>query len=203
MDNAICSSSASLQEKNNLKQELNSAYLEEEVFWKQKSRIQWLRSGDKNTKYFHGITKARRNRNTIHSISDENGVLQRGTQQIAQVAQDYFQKLYSSVPIAASRFEEVFSGFERRVTDAMKMDLIKPVTAEEIETAIFDIGAHRAPGPDGFSAIFYHQYWEDIKPEIIVEVTKFFETGMMDEKLNHTHLCLIPKVYPPTGMQEF
>ncbi|KAF3497270.1 hypothetical protein DY000_02052360 [Brassica cretica] len=61
LDNAICSSSASIQEKNNLKAELNTAYLEEEVFWKQKSLIQWLRSGDKNT---------------INSILDENGVLQ-------------------------------------------------------------------------------------------------------------------------------
>lgn len=110
------------------------------------------------------------------------------------MVKEYFQKLYSSDNIVSSQFEEVYSGFQKRVTDDMNMDLIKPVTAEEIETAIFDIGAHRGLGPDGFSAIFYHQYWEDLKPWIIEEVTKFFEDRTLYAELNHTHLCLIPKI---------
>lgn len=85
----------------------------------------------------------------------------------------------------------------------MNKDLISPVTEEEVRAAIFDIGAHKAPGPDGFSAILYHNYWEEIKPEVITEIIQVFETGRLDEKLNHTNLCLIPKIYPPTGISEF
>lgn len=71
MDNAIGSSPASI---------------EEEVFWEQKSRITWLRYGDKITQHFHEITKAKRNRNNITAIQNPDGVIQRGKQNIAKVA---------------------------------------------------------------------------------------------------------------------
>ena len=31
----------------------------------------------------------------------------------------------------------------------------------------------------------------------------FFTAEEFDEQLNHTNICLIPKIYPPTSMSEF
>lgn len=107
LDSAICSSSTSIQEKTKLKEDLNTSYIEEELFWKQKSSIQWLRSGDRSTKYFHGITKAKRNRNVINSIKDKDGMVQRGIQNIAKVAKEYFQNIFSSDNNARQQFDEV------------------------------------------------------------------------------------------------
>lgn len=39
------------------------------------------------------------------------------------------------------------------------------------QTSFFDIGPHKTQGPDGFTAIFYHQFWEDLKPELLKEIT--------------------------------
>lgn len=61
----------------------------------------------------------------------------------------------------------------------------------------------KAPGSDGFTAVFYQKFQEDLKPEIMKEFENFFERGIFDEQHNHTNLCLIPKVYPPSGMKEF
>ena len=52
--------------------ELSDAFKAEEIFWKQKSRVFWLREGDKNTKKFHALTKQRRARNKITQIIDAN-----------------------------------------------------------------------------------------------------------------------------------
>lgn len=35
--------------------EFNNAILEEEKFLKQKAKVEWLKEGDRNTKYFHRI----------------------------------------------------------------------------------------------------------------------------------------------------
>ncbi|KAG7536993.1 Zinc knuckle CX2CX4HX4C [Arabidopsis suecica] len=43
---------------------LDKAYKEEEAFWRQRSRIHWLQGGDRNSSYFHAITRGRRKLNT-------------------------------------------------------------------------------------------------------------------------------------------
>lgn len=161
-----------------------------------------MRSGDRNTKYFHAITKGKRVRNTIRAIQDENGVTYRSQRDIAMMAVSYFENLYTSQGIGDGLYEKVFQGFTHRISAEMSQDLTRPINEEEIKTIVMDIGAHRAPRPDGFTAIFYHNYWEEIGPEIKKEVEEFFQRGTFDPQLNHTNLCLIPKIYPPTGKKE-
>lgn len=120
-----------------------------------------------------------------------------------KVAEDYFQKLYSSQSIDPALYQEVFSGFDKKVTADMNNDLTRRITEEGVQAALFDIGPHRTPGPGGFSAVFYHKIWEHLKPEIMKEVNDFFDRGNFDQQHNHTNLCLIPKVYPPSDMKEF
>ena len=182
---------------------MNQAYIDEEVYWKQKDRINWLRSGDRNTRYFHAVTKGRRIKNTINYIQDEQGVIYRGHSEISQMAVNYFQDLYASEGTDPQQYVRIFQNLQQRVTPEMNQDLTQTVTEEEVFKAVMDIGAHRTQEPYGFSAVFYHNYWDDIKQEIMKENTSFFETERLDPQLSYTNLCLIPKVYPPTGMKEF
>lgn len=41
------------------KVELNTFSVQEEMYWKQRSKSLWLAKGDKNSSYFHSITSAR------------------------------------------------------------------------------------------------------------------------------------------------
>lgn len=52
---------------------LETAYAEEEAFWRQRSRIQWLKDGDKNSSFFHAVTRGRRARNKFSVIENEYG----------------------------------------------------------------------------------------------------------------------------------
>lgn len=56
-----------------LKFDLAEALREEELFWRQKCREEWLKAGDRNTKFFHNCVKGRRIQNRILMLLDEMG----------------------------------------------------------------------------------------------------------------------------------
>lgn len=60
-------------EINTLRQEINDLLDSEEIMWQQRSKVQWMRLGDRNTKYFHLKALERKTENAINRIMDENG----------------------------------------------------------------------------------------------------------------------------------
>ena len=59
---------------------------------------------------------------------------------------------------------------------------------------MFQLGPHKAPGPNGIPAFFYHEFWSIVKVDVINIVQAFFHSGSLFKPLNHTFIILIPKV---------
>ncbi|XP_024014707.1 uncharacterized protein LOC112088547 [Eutrema salsugineum] len=203
LDKAASSANVSQSERDILEAQLNKAYVDEEIYWKRKSRNKWLLVGDRNTRFYHQVTKTRRVKNRILSIQDSQGIIQRGDDNIAATAERYFTELFSTQGIPQNAIDEVLVNFESRVTRDMNNDLTREVSLEEIRKAVFSIEAQKTPGPDGFSGSFYQSFWNEISPALLMEVKAFFEEGRMDQRHNHTNLCLIPKITTPTMMADF
>lgn len=54
----------------------HSLLQQQETFWRQRSRIQWIREGDRNTRFFHQSTLRRRAANRIRRLVDDDGQAQ-------------------------------------------------------------------------------------------------------------------------------
>lgn len=70
-------------------------------------------------------------------------------------------------------------------------------TEEEVKTAVFQVNTSKAPGKDGFSALFFQKFRDDIKPTFIRDVLKFLNGGDLNEEHNITQIIIIPKVKNP------
>ena len=53
--------------------QLEERQKQEEILWKQKSQVQWLKEGEKNSKFFHKAMMNHRQHNRIFSLKDSQG----------------------------------------------------------------------------------------------------------------------------------
>ena len=65
---------------------------------RQKSWVQWLESGDRNTAFFHSMIKNQRNRKRIVSLLTPVGVHTKGEEEAKIEAICYFKSLLGSPP---------------------------------------------------------------------------------------------------------
>ena len=57
-----------LQYKSLLVSQYSSLIKDEEIYWKQRSKVQWLSEGDSNTDFFHRTASHHRRKNSIHFV---------------------------------------------------------------------------------------------------------------------------------------
>ncbi|CAG7894459.1 unnamed protein product [Brassica rapa] len=115
--------------------ELSDALKAEEMFWKQKSRVFWLREGDKNTKYFHALTKQRKAQNKITQLLDADGNIVEDEEGLVAIATSYFRQIFESyIP---EDIEEALSAVLTMITGSMNDSLTAPVSEWEVKLALF------------------------------------------------------------------
>ena len=69
---------------------INSMLIDEEIYWKQRSRADWLREWDKNTKFFHAKASARKKKNKVWGVENSQGVWLREIDDIEKELCGYF-----------------------------------------------------------------------------------------------------------------
>eukprot|EP00253_Pinus_taeda_P017913 PITA_17913 len=187
-----------LEELTQREQEMESKLLEqdrqEEVLWRQKSRIQWLQEGEKNTKFFHKTTMQRRMRNQISQVNNAQGVKVETQEGIEQEFVHYFKEMSKEPNInRAEAIDSITRKIPRLITEEQNTLLLKPISLQEVENAVNSVKASKAPGPDSFTSNFIQHFWELIKWEVWQVVEESHNMRWMYLGLNATFISLIPK----------
>ena len=120
-----------------LAEELEQLLQMEEIHWAQRSSINWLMFGDRNTSYYQKFASARKLRNRIGKLKDDQGVWREGTAYLNPLISQYFAGLFSTEidEPDPSLLEKV----NRRVTTQMNEAMLKPYTLEEVKKLFFPL----------------------------------------------------------------
>jgi hypothetical protein len=163
--------------------------------WRQRAKEAWLVHGDKNSKYFHACASQRRRKNLISSILDSKGDRRETQAGVEEAFVEHFRDILSSS--GPRGMEECLSHVPLKVTAEMNCKLLGEVSGDEVRNAVFQMAPMKSPGPDGFPAAFYQDYWHLVGEEVVKSVRNFFCNSLMDLDVNYTHIALVQKKIIP------
>lgn len=95
---------------------------QEDLKWRQRVKVEWLRNGDRNTKFFHACANQRNHRNHITKIIDGTGRSCIQPVEIERAFVDYFQTILTSDKPTA--IEECIAGTDEKATPTMNQNLL-------------------------------------------------------------------------------
>lgn len=184
-----------------LQEELNIVLQQEELHWQQKSKSEWVRGGDRNTRYYHLRTITRRKRSKIEMLKNDMGEWVEDSDEIKKMAVEFFSNLFTDEGVQGS-YDDIHRGFDI-ISSREQRSLLRMVSDDEVRRAMFDIGPDKAPGEDGFSAMFFQRCWGKVGESVCRLVKGVFSGEFELGMINKTVLVLISKVDKPEFVNQF
>lgn len=181
--------------------ELEEVLNQEELLWYQRSRENWIHTGDRNTKFYHISTKVRQKKKKGFILKDLAGREAEDYEESGKFLHYYFTNMFlcQDVDMNPQRLSGGFPSIEPHLWSKLN----RPVTLEEVKTALFEMAPYKAPGLDGIPAGFYQKAWITVGGSISKLVADYFDNGELPVGMNDTFISLIPKVTHPESVTQF
>jgi hypothetical protein len=142
-----------MAEKREIEHRLCELFEREEIMARQRSRVEWLREGDRNTAFFQPRLRQVKKKNRINTLVREDGSKCEDQNEIKGMVHHFYEELFTSETLLS--MDTVIDAIPWKVECHMNEELGKPYSNEEIKAALFQMGLTKAPGPDEFPAMFY------------------------------------------------
>jgi exonuclease III len=168
------------------------------ICWQQ-SRMQWLREGDANSKFFHGIMSNRRKINAIPCFFVD-GALIEGVDNVRNAVFSHFSSHFKSSQVDRPSLD----GLNFQTLSVREgASLVRPFTMDEVKAAVWEIDNFKCPGPDGVTFGFIKKFWDLLKDDVMRFLVEFHRNGRLAKGINSTFIALIPKVDSPQRLNDF
>ncbi|XP_010495447.1 PREDICTED: uncharacterized protein LOC104772543 [Camelina sativa] len=179
----------------------------EESYFRQKSRVNWLKEGDLNTSYFHKMCQSRANYNTIRSFMLDTGELLLDPEQMSIHAISHFQAILGPENLPQCSIRSSLAWFQNlnpfRISSHHSQLMLMVPTPPDITKVMHKLNPNKAPGPDGYTLGFYKAVWSTLGPEVISSITQFFHSSFLPSSTNATILALIPKKPGASSIKDY
>ena len=123
----------------------------EEISWRQKSRILFVKEGDNNTRFFHRVANSHRRTNHIRGI-EVDGVLYEEEEEVRSKMVHFYQSLYTE----SDNWRPSMDGLEfASIEEDERLDLERGFSKEEVVKVLQEMEGDKAPSPDSFTMALF------------------------------------------------
>jgi hypothetical protein len=147
---------------------------------RQKSKVLWLKEGDKCTKFFHSIANSNKRYNSIDSLLIGDTLSSKQTE-IGEHVVEFYQKLFSE----PSRWRPRVYGISfDSILESDASWLERAFKEEEVRKVVSAMNGDKAPSLDGFSMAFFQACWDVVRVDITKVFYDFHARGLFEKSLN-------------------
>ena len=118
-----------------------------------RSKVRWHEEGERSTKYFWGLKKARAVKKHLQKLKLKDGRITTDPKEILSAQVDFYRKLYSS---KLQDNPSTYSFFDHTITlnEVDRDDCEGAITIKEWEEALHTFKNDKSPGNDGITSEF-------------------------------------------------
>ena len=181
------------------KSELEKLAILEEVSWRQKSRVLWLKEGDNNTKFFHQMANSHRRNNYMERV-EVDGTVYEVESEVKQKVVQFYTSLYQE----QESWRPTVDGLEFDMISEEEQALLeRKFDREEVLQVVKDLQGDKAPGPDGFTMAFFQKCWSVIEEDMMGFFEEVHTYCKFERSLNASFIALIPKKQNASNIRDF
>ena len=154
-----------------------------------RSKVKWYEEGEKNTKYFYALEKAKYNAKTCYKLITDNGEITE-SEGILKEQHKFYTELYQEDKEVNFNMSNIYG---IHVPDGIKQEQDIQLTIEDLGKATLMMQNNKTPGSDGIPVDFYKIFWKELKELFFSVVIKCFDEETLHDTAREGILNLIPK----------
>ena len=155
-----------------------------------RSKARWYEYGEKGTKYFFSLEKAKYNAKTCYSIYNDQQELVSNPKEILSVQKKFYEELYSEDKDVEFTLKNQTT---IKVPPDIQEDQNRQISISNLEEAIKQMNNNRTPGEDGIPVDFYKVFWCKIKHCFYDMMIQVYQQEQLHQTARTGILNLIPK----------
>ncbi|KAJ1704421.1 hypothetical protein LUZ63_004200 [Rhynchospora breviuscula] len=165
--------------------------------WHQRARVQWLKCGDRNTRFFHATASAKLRKKCINLL-EVDGQAITNPNEILHAFTVFYQKLLGSTSATYPCSIDTLYGDRPLLSE-----LAAPFTQFEIKKAVCKLSGNKASGPDGLPNEFAKLKWDTIHVDLVEAFNNLHRGSLNLQELNLAHITLLPKQQNATSLIDY
>ncbi|KAK1357882.1 hypothetical protein POM88_051138 [Heracleum sosnowskyi] len=127
---------------------------------RQKSRLNWQKNGDRNSKFYHQVIQKRRKRNAINNLVWCNRRISK-PDALKEAFYHHFKDFFEEKE--SLNLFKLGNLVDRLISEREQAWLEREISMEEIEFSLSLSANEKAPGPDGFNMGCIKFLWQQLK----------------------------------------